>query len=373
MHLVINATEIGRRRGGNESYLTGLIGGLTQISDLARISLLTCDWGEKVDLPSAFHRLNLGKYRRLPFLLWQQTAALRRLEADWYLSTFFLPFVLPCRGAVLVHDLSFRAHPEYFPPIIAAYMRILTGVAVHRAEKVILLSEFTRREMMRFYPGRVGKSVVIYPGIAPIFRAKPSDVRADEDILRFYGTSPGYILAIGNIHPRKNLARLLDAYLKARMKRRTFPPLVWGGLQRWESSALVGRARDAGVIMPGFIAQKDLPAFYRQAAMLVYPSLYEGFGLPPVEAMACGTPVVASNTTALPEAVGDAALTIDPTNIEEMVEAMTRLLDDISLKKRLRQKGLERAAHFTWKRTAQRLMRQLDSALPLNTRNNFPR
>jgi len=358
MHLVINATEVGRRRGGNESYLTGLIGGLAQTSDLARISLLTCDWGEKVDLPSAFHRLNLGKYHRLPFLLWQQAAALRRLGADWYLSTFFLPFVLPCRGAVLIHDLSFRAHPEYFPPIIAAYMRILTGVAVHRAEKVILLSEFTRREMVRFHPGQVSKSIVVYPGIDPIFRTRPGDVRADEEVLRSYGVSPGYILAIGNIHPRKNLTRLLDAYLRMRIER-VSPPMVWGGLQRWESDTLVARARDVGVIMPGFIAQADLPAFYRQAIMLVYPSLYEGFGLPPVEAMACGTPVVTSNTTALPEAVGDAALTINPTNIEEMAEAMTRLLDDIPLREQLQQKGFERASRFTWERTAQRLVRQL--------------
>jgi glycosyltransferase involved in cell wall biosynthesis len=135
--------------------------------------------------------------------------------------------------------------------------------------------------------------------------------------------------------------------------------MVWGGLQRWESGELVERARSAGVVLPGFIAQEDLPALYRQAGMLVYPSLYEGFGLPPLEAMACGTPVVASNTSSLPEAVGEAALTVDPTHAEEIAAAMARLLDEPSLRQGLRQAGIERAREFTWRRTAQRLLAAL--------------
>jgi glycosyltransferase involved in cell wall biosynthesis len=138
--------------------------------------------------------------------------------------------------------------------------------------------------------------------------------------------------------------------------------MVWGGLQRWESGGLVARARSAGVVLPGFIAQEDLPAFYRQAEMLVYPSLYEGFGLPPVEAMACGTPVVTSNTTSLPEAVGEAALTVDPLNAEEIAAAMARLLDDVSLRQRLQQAGIERAGEFTWRRTARSLLDSLEGS-----------
>ena len=138
------------------------------------------------------------------------------------------------------------------------------------------------------------------------------------------------------------------------------PAMVWGGLQRWESGELVGRALSAGVVLPGFIAQEDLPTFYRQAEMLVYPSLYEGFGLPPVEAMACGTPVITSNTTGLPEAVGEAAMMIDPTSTEEIAVAMARLLDDASLRQRLQRAGIEKAKEFTWRRTAQRLLASLE-------------
>ncbi len=358
MDVVINATEVGRRRGGNESYLAGLIEGLAAVDPPGQVSLLTCDWGRPLDLPPAFRQVNLGRYRRLPFFLWQQTVALRRLEADWYISTFFLPPIAYGQGAVLVHDLSFRAHPEYFPPAIALYMRLLTSLAVRQADRVITLSQFTRRELARFHPAAVEKAVVVYPGVDRLFHPDPAP--EDERALRAYGLTPGYVLALGNIHPRKNLTRLLDAYLRMKMGRDSAPAMVWGGLQRWESGELVQRARSAGVVTPGFVAQEDLPALYRQAGMLVYLSLYEGFGLPPLEAMACGTPVVASNTTSLPEAVGEAALTVDPTNTEEIAAAMARLLDEPSLRQALQQAGVERAREFTWRRTARRLLAALE-------------
>lgn len=357
MHLAINATEVGRRRGGNESYIVGLSKGLAALDSGAEVSLLTCDWGGDPGLPTAFRRVNLGEYRRLPFLLWQQTIALRRLEADWYISTFFLPILSPSQEAVLVHDLSFRAHPEYFPLPIAFYMRFLTGQAMRYADRVIVLSEFTLEELRRFHPSAAKKAEVVYPGVDSRFR--PEKRPEDPEILRSYGISSDYLLAIGNIHPRKNLSRLLDAYLSLKAEGRSMPSMVWAGVQRWESAELVQRARSAGVILPGFVANDHLPTLYRRAEMLVYPSLYEGFGLPPLEAMACGTPVIASGTTAVPEAVGQAALTVDPTDTKALASAMAQLLEITSLRDSLRQAGIERAGAFTWKRTARQLLEAL--------------
>jgi len=237
-------------------------------------------------------------------------------------------------------------------------MRLLTGLAVRQADRVVVLSEFTLRELARFHPAAIEKATVVYPGVDRRFH--PEQGPEDKQVLRSYGVAPGYILAIGNIHPRKNLARLLDAYVSLKARRESVPPMVWGGLQRWESGELVERARSAGVVLPGFIAQEDLPTLYRQAEMLVYSSLYEGFGLPPVEAMACGTPVIASNTTSLPEAVGDAALTVDPTSTAEIAAAMAQLLDDPSLQRCLREAGIKRAKEFTWRRAAQRLLASLE-------------
>jgi glycosyltransferase involved in cell wall biosynthesis len=239
-------------------------------------------------------------------------------------------------------------------------MHWLTGRAVRQAQRVLTGSEFSRQELLRFYRVDADKVVTIPYAVGSEFHpvAGETDERAT---LSRYGVPGPYILALGNIHPRKNLARLLDAYLSLKQRRKSVPVMVWAGLERWDSGELIARARAAGVVMTGFVAQEDLPALYRQALMLVYPSLYEGFGLPVLEAMACATPVVTSNTTSLPEVAGDAALTVDPTNVEELAEAMAQLLDDTALQKKLGQAGLERSKAFTWTRTAQRLLTSLGS------------
>lgn len=358
MHLAINASEIGRQRGGNESYIAGLLSGLLELNSRPQISLLTCDWGKPLDLPISLQQVNLGAYRRLPFFLWQQTQALRRLQPDWYLSNFFLPPLLPCRGVVVVHDLSFRRHPNYFPRFIAWYMRWLTGLAIRQARIILTVSEFTHQELLHFYPVDKNKVVAIPNGVNPEFGVltQEADVIADRDILIHYGIKRPYIFALGNIHPRKNLDRLLEAYLQLKNSRKSMPEMVWGGLERWESGTLLNRARSAGVVLPGFIAQHHLATLYRQAEMLIYPSLYEGFGLPPLEAMACGTPVIASNTTSLPEVVGQAALVVDPTQVGEIAAAIARLLDDPALQAQLQQAGIEQAKQFSWKQTARKLV-----------------
>jgi len=359
MHLAINASEIGRQRGGNETHLLGLLEGLSGRADAPQVSLVTAatgaamPWGANCPWPE----INVGPYRRLPFHFWQQTLALRRLKPDWYLSTYFLPPVLPCRGAVLVHDVSFLAHPEYFPRAIALYMRILVEMALRQADVVMVDSEFTRREVQRFYPRVQKPTTVVQCGVGRQF-APDSPPDADEAILAGHGVNSPYIFAIGNIHPRKNLARLLEAY---QLLRRQGSPLamVWTGLPRWGRAELLDQARQAGVILTGFVPQAHLPAFYRGAAIFVYPSLYEGFGLPVVESMACGAPVVCSNTTSLPEVAGDAALLVNPQSSQEIADAIRRISEDASLAGDLRQAGLARVKQFTWANVAQRTLAAL--------------
>jgi glycosyltransferase involved in cell wall biosynthesis len=361
VHLVINATEMGRRRGGNESCVAGLIEGLSEIRPSAQVSLLTCDWGMPLSFPPAFRQVNLGRYRRLAFFLWQQTVALRALKADWYLANFFLPPLMPCEGAIIVHDLSFRAHPEYFPGGVAWYMRWLTWLAIQRARCVLTDSEFSRQELVRYYPAARQRAITMPMGVGAAFRplVGAADAESEQARLSRYGVTTPYILALGNIHPRKNLGRLLDAYVIVQRDHDCVPVMVWAGLPRWGSEELLQHARNVGVTLTGFVAQEDLPTLYRQAEMLVYPSLYEGFGLPPLEAMACGTPVIASNTTSVPEVTGDAVLSVDPTNTDDLAAAMARLLDDRDLRQHLCQAGLERARTFTWARSAECLLAAL--------------
>jgi len=362
MHLALNVTDIGRQRGGNESYLLGLIDGLRSLPAADdRFSLIACREGAK-DLSAVanldrFRVIDTGPYRRWPSYLWQQTQAIRRAQTDWYISTFLLPPIVPCRAAVLIHDLSFRAHPDYFPGSIALYMRVLVGAAMHRAEVVVALSEFTRREIARFYPWALRKTVVVYPGIDRVFDA----VDAGDDVAtqHIYGVRQPYLLAVGNIHPRKNLVRLLSAYEQLRARRADPPVMVWAGVERWGSDELRMHAQAVGVQLIGRVEAAHLPALYRGAQALIYPSLYEGFGLPPVEAMACGTPAITSNTTSLPEAAGDAALTFDPLNVDQLANAIERVIADAALRAELRKRGLAQAARLNWTATAAQLMQTL--------------
>jgi glycosyltransferase involved in cell wall biosynthesis len=361
MHLAINATELGRRRGGNETYLLGLLSGLVAVApgNGARITLVVAGEGARVvgDNPSfsLFDLVDVGSYRRLPFFLWQQTAVLRQLRPDWYLSTFILPAVTPCRAAVLIHDLSFRSHPDYFPRSIAAYMRLLTGLAVRRADLLVALSRFTQQELEGYYPAASAKTVTIYPGVGDEFRPD-GDPIYDQAILAALRIPRPYLLVVGNIHRRKNLGRLLDAWQRLRDRRGATPAMVWVGLDRWGNDQLLDDARAAGVHVAGFVAPDHLPTLYRNAQVLAYPSLYEGFGLPPVEAMACGTPVLTANATALPEAVGEAAVTVDATAVEALTDGLARILFDEALRQDLRTKGLAHAAGLGWDRTARLLL-----------------
>ena len=368
MHVIINGSDLGRQRGGNESYLVGLLDGLAAVIEQTgiRISLIVASEGARLAATrAAWHRfvaINIGPYRRLPYLAWQQTGILRDLRPDWLVSTFFLPPVITCRAAVLVHDLSFRAHPDYFPGSIAAYMRLLTGLAIRRAEAVVALSEFTRQEIQRFYPAASEKTAVVYPGVGGDFhpQGNPEDAR----VLATLGVERPYLLAVGNIHPRKNLDRLLDAWDWLRRSGKPVPRMVWAGLGRWESSDLLINAKASGVQLLGFVEQAFLPALYRQSEAFVYPSLYEGFGLPPLEAMACGTPTLVSDATSLPEAVGDAAVLVDASNLDAFAQGLARVLFDPDLRDALRLRGPVHAARFRWERTARQLLETLGESSP---------
>jgi len=361
MHLVINGSDLGRQRGGNESYLVGMLDGLAAVAKETgiQLSLIVANEGARLVATKpawrAFNAVDVGPYRRLPFLLWQQTLALRRLRPDWMVSTFFLPPLTPCRAVVLIHDLSFRAHPEYFPRSIALYNRLLAGLAMRRADTVIALSTFTRQEILRFYPAAHHKSVVVCPGVGIEF-TPDADPDVDAETLAALGVDKPYLLSVGNIHPRKNMERLLAAWEQLPDARQPLPRMVWAGIGRWQAGDLLARAERAGVQTLGFVPPAHLPALYRQAEALAYLSLYEGFGLPPLEAMACGTPVLASNATSLPEAVGNAAVCVDATDLKAITEGLSQVLFDPDLRRTLQARGLARAAQFTWRRSASELL-----------------
>lgn len=251
------------------------------------------------------------------------------------------------RQVVTIHDCAFVDHPEAFSRLFAAWYGWLIPRLARRARRVITVSKFSAERLAmvcKLPPERID---VVYNGVGAHMR--PAAPETIADVRRRLSLPERYVLSLGSLEPRKNLRRLLEAW--SRLKRRDVGLVLAGG----ESSVFRSAGIDVlpvGVQLAGYVADADLPALYSGAEAFVYPSLYEGFGLTVLEAMACGAPVVCSGTTALPEVTGDAAIAVDPMNIDDIADGIERLLSDGPLRERLRQLGLARAAEFTWDKTA---------------------
>lgn len=265
-----------------------------------------------------------------------------------------MPLLLTgARKVVTIHDVIPYIYPETSSLLDRLIYRRWLPLAVRRADAVITVSERSRADILRFLPVRPERVVVIPEAAGERFR--PLEPAAVRPALERYGVPSPYMLYVGSIEARKNLARLLEAYAALRA-RAPAPPLVIVGVRRWKYGpvdAALQRLGLAGhVHFTGFVADADLPALYAGAALFVFPSLYEGFGLPVLEALSCGAPVVTANSSSLPEVAGDAALLVDPLDQGQIAAAMERILTEPDLAAELRARGLARARLFSWGRAA---------------------
>lgn len=272
---------------------------------------------------------------------------------------FTLPPLRRAQGVVTVHDLSFLRLPEHAEPNLRNYLQRAVPLSVARAARVLADSESTKRDLINLLQVPPEKISVVPPGVEPRFRPVRDTVKLTA-VRNHYDLPQWFILSVGTIEPRKNLTRLISAY--AQLRRHTGLPhaLVMAGKEGWLYQEIYEQVAKEGltehVRFPGFIADDDLPALYTLADLLAFPSLYEGFGLPPLEAMACGTPVVTSNNSSLPETVGAAALLVDAENVDGITDAMARVLGNANLRVRLADLGRAQAARFTWADAARKLL-----------------
>jgi glycosyltransferase involved in cell wall biosynthesis len=262
---------------------------------------------------------------------------------------------------VSIHDLSFEHLPETFKWRSRQQLRITVRRSARDAAQVIALSEYARRDIIASYHLRSEKVSVI-PLAAP---AHFQPVHEEEELQRVrqtYGIESDYILSVGAIQPRKNLSRLVAAYSRLRWAKPEvkLPQLVLVGKFAWLYDETLRTIKELevrnSVVLTGYVPEPDLPALYSGALCFVYPSYFEGFGLPPLEAMKCGAPVIVGNKTSLPEVVGDAGIMVDPFEIDEIASAIQRMIVDSNLRAQLRIKGLERAKLFDWQETARKTL-----------------
>jgi glycosyltransferase involved in cell wall biosynthesis len=268
------------------------------------------------------------------------------------------------RQVVAIHDIVYIDMPEVFSPERRALYRFLLSRLARRVRAIITVSAFTRERLIEW--ARVSPSRVhaIHLGVDRCFSPQRTD--SIERLRNALGIpSPHYVLGLGLIGPHKNLARLFVAWERVQGE---LPDEVWlvvaGGKEKSSVFKYTGIQKlPPRVHLTGRVADEFLPALYSGALAFVFPSLYEGFGLPPLEAMACGTPVLASNVTAMPEVVGDAGLLVDPYDVEAIAHGIRRLVENTALREELRKKGLERAKQFTWERTAELTWAVLEEAM----------
>ncbi len=280
---------------------------------------------------------------------------------------FIAPVSSKCKKIITFHDLSFEHYPEFFSWRKRAWHKFLmnTRQEAEQADKIIAVSESTKQDLINLYGIEKEKIKVIYSGVGKQFKTISSKSDLKNTSLK-YGLPKRFILFFGTIEPRKNIIGLIKAFEILKEGHSSIPSelkLVIAGTKGWLYQDIFRTAQESrhrrDIFFTGFIKEQDKPCLYNLAELFVFPSFFEGFGFPPLEAMACGLPTIVSGNSSLPEVVGSGALIIDPFNIDEMAWAMETALINKSLREKLIQKGLKQAKKFSWKKCAQKTLKVL--------------
>ena len=359
MHIGINAHllsgEAGYRRAGIHQYVEQVLRHLPPAADRRYTVYTRQPAGD--DRPDQRRRgTPLPTERRLARIAWEQLVWPWRARRDGldllHSMAFAMPRLAPCPAVVTLYDLSFVFYPDSFPPLQRRYLQAAAADSCRRARRLITISESGRQDVHRVYGVPLERIDVVTPGVAEVYRPLPPDEVAA--FRRRHDLPERFLLHVGTLQPRKNLPLLLDALAATG---HAGAPLVLVGGKGWLYDDIFARVAALGlqqrVRFAGYVDDDDLPLWYNAAAALVLPSLYEGFGLPIVEALACGTPVVAANTSSLPEAGGAAALYFAPDDAGELAARLSDVLDRPELAARLRAAGPAQARRFSWARAGQ--------------------
>ena len=363
MHIAVNFYMAGLQRSGIDWTISQLLPCLLEAGPRHRFTLFTNL--PPTDVLTEFHHrhnLRVVSFQMPNYTLWEQVGLpflLAKHRASLVHSPFGLPLLTPVPGIATIHDLCFVTHPETFTLRMRTYFRLFIPRSARRARVVLTVSEASRRELVNRFGIPEAKVRVVPNGIAEDFRPV-GDARRLAGLREAYGLPERFVLYVGTREPRKNLMTLLRACQQLWARGRS-EKLVLVGRRGWLSEPIEEFISRAGfqdrVVFAGYLPRPDLPTLYSAATLFVFPSLCEGFGLPPLEAMACGTPVVASNAPALPEVLGTAARLVDPHDPTRLADAMEEVLDDRGLRERLQANGLERAAMYRWDGAARRILR----------------
>jgi glycosyltransferase involved in cell wall biosynthesis len=370
IRIVIDGICLGRKKTGNETYIRGVLHGLASLraaweSTYAFTVLTTpAHTGERqacfewVEIPLG-HFLERN-FLRIPRLL-------AHMEADLYHATYWIRFWSPpCRTLLVVHDLSFVSFPQGFKRHEQLVYAHVIRWCAQRAEHLATISRFSKGELMRQWNIPENKITYSHLGVDARFQPPPTAMESSSGNPSPRPATP-YLLAVGNLHPRKNLARLIEAFVLLKKHHQIPHRLKIVGQAAWLFDDIFQSIRanqlEEEVEFTGYLSESELVETYQKATVMIYPSLYEGFGFPPAEAMACGCPVVCSTAGSLPEVCGDAAIMVDPHSAEAIAEGIASVLTQPALRDQLRKQGFVQSATFTWDACARVTLQAYQKAL----------
>lgn len=295
----------------------------------------------------------------------------KEYQLDLLHVQYFIPFIRPCPIVTTIHDISFEHYKNIFTRSEYIRQKLLIPYAAKKASAIFTVSENAKKDIINIYHISEDKIIVTDNAVNDRFRKLDASDLHEEELRGKYGIGPGqYILTVGNLQPRKNLPRLIEAFRKFSIKQRDYK-LVIVGKKAWMyedilKSAFQNDTVKDRIILTDYVTDEDLVRLYNAAQCFIYPSFFEGFGIPPLEAMACGVPVIVSNASSLPEVVGEAGVYFDPFSTDDIAAAIEKTVSDEQLRAQLMSAGFERAKRFSWTKSAQKVVETYESVVAVH-------
>jgi glycosyltransferase involved in cell wall biosynthesis len=368
MKIVINTTPLLSPRTGLGYYTYHITKNLQAIDRVNEYTFFHGIYSKKLIYPSQKQKtifIIKEFFKKVPFINelareWNGLLAkIAKTSFDLYFEPSYIPLEIPARFFVIaILDFSIQRFPQWHPKERVTYFKRHFWNRIQKADKIICISDFVRREAIDSFGFPKDKLITIYLGIDNNLFKRYQSINL-KFLNKRYNLPQKFILFVGSVEPRKNLKKLLESYRDLSESIRREFKLVLVGFRGWENKEImetIHRMR-GNIYYLGYLPEEDLAKIYNLASLFVYPSFYEGFGLPPLEAMACGCPVIVSNVASLPEVCGDAAYYVDPNDVPSIAEGITKVLSDENLRFSLIQKGLRRSAHFDWRTSAMKHLR----------------
>ncbi len=374
MRIVINSTVTSQKeKTGIATFASNLLKAINKLAADNSYDIFTLNdreleaagkEGFKIhSFPGLFHRLPV-EFSWICWYLWQYTGfnlQLGAIKPDVYLSLdFSLPGYRKCPRVCMVYDLTPLLLEGAYPARFKARYKMQVDHAVKHADIVVTISEAARKDILAYFTVDPEKIKVIYPGFDESTFTPEKDPENDSGVLHGHGINYPYILYLGALENKKNIPRLIEAFEKVKKDVDIPHRLVLGGKRSWNDVEIFKKIDGSPVRNDisyiGYVPYRDLPVLLRNADVFVFPSLSEGFGIPPLEAMACGVPVITSDSSSLPEVVADAGLLVDPHDVDMMAGAVSRVLSDRELRLDMINRGLQRAKLFSWQKAAQDML-----------------